>query len=206
MNERSIAGSPIARVAWVAGAVVCLFATENVWIDPWVARRFHHRLPSLVPDPLGGLWYLALMAVGILLILTVLSLALLVRDRGIGGSKKLVTAVLVLGTAALGGKWFLATGGTALLRQGAPAPQRVQPRRTVTLRWKASTTKGVRYNVYRGKAMGVHPDKLNPEPIEGLTFADSTAESGMHYYYVVRAVDAAGHESLDSSETYVEIP
>ena len=30
----------ITRVAWVLAGAVCLFAAENVWIDPWMARRY----------------------------------------------------------------------------------------------------------------------------------------------------------------------
>jgi hypothetical protein len=200
MADRPTAHSPVAKVAWVVAGAVCLFAAENVWIDPWIARRSNHRFPSLVPDPLGGTWFLALLAVGISLILVVFCQVLLMRDRQLAPSKKLSTAVLVLAAAVLSGEWFVATGGTALLGQ---TPQK---KRTVTLSWRPSTSKDARYNVYRGRSPGVHPDKLNPQPISALTFTDATVESGVRYYYVVRAVDADGKESVDSAEFPADIP
>src|ERR1044071_5104335 len=173
MNDRSIAHSPIARVIWIAAIAVCLFSVENVWIDPWIAQRSRHRLPSLVPDPLGGMWLLALLAVVLVSVLMVISLVLLLlRDRHVSRGKKALTAALVLGAVALGGEWFVATGGTTLFHQESVKP----PRRQVGLRWYASPSKGVRYNVYRGRSPGMHPDKLNSEPLEGLAFTDSRSE------------------------------
>jgi hypothetical protein len=200
MTDGSAARSPIARVAWMVGGAVCLFAAENVWIDPWITRRSHHRFPSLAPEPLGGTWLLALLGVAIALVLVVFCQILLMRDRRLARWKKLSTAVVALAAVILSAEWFVATGGTALLGQ---APQK---KHTVTLRWQASTTKDLRYNVYRGRMPGAHPDKLNSEPIDGLTYTDATVESGVRYYYVVRAVDPAGKESPDSAEVPADIP
>jgi fibronectin type 3 domain-containing protein len=52
----------------------------------------------------------------------------------------------------------------------------------------------------------VYHDKLNNAPIDGLTFTDTTAERGATYYYVVRAIDTTGMESLDSNERVAAIP
>jgi hypothetical protein len=194
--------SPIARVAWVSAVAICLFAVENVWVDPWVARRSHHKLPSFVPEALGGTWFFVLMALAIALTLAVLCQVLLMRDAGLAGRKKAQTGIAVLSAAILAGEWFVATGGMTIV-------ERIHPRRrdhTVTLHWQASTTKNVRYNIYRGPKPGFHPDKLNAAPIDGLTFTDTTAENGRKYYYVARAVDATGQESRDSNEAFANVP
>jgi hypothetical protein len=199
---RAKAGSPIARIAWVCVGAICLFTVENVWIDPWVAKRSHHRLPSFVPEELSGTWFLVLMALGITLALAVLCQVLLMRDAGLTGWKKAQTGITVLAAAMLAGKWFVTTGGMTVVEQMHPH----RTDHTVTLHWQASTTKHVRYNIYRGPTPGFHPDKLNSAPIDGLTFIDTTAENGTRYYYVARAVDALGQEGSDSNETFVNVP
>ena len=68
------------------------------------------------------------------------------------------------------------------------------------------SSNNVRYNIYRGSASGVHPDKLNAAPVDALSFTDSRVQKGKRYYYVARAIDAAGQESSDSNETVVTIP
>jgi hypothetical protein len=199
---RAKVSSPIARVAWVSAGAICLFTVENVWIDPWVARRSHHRLPSFVPEALGGTWFLVLMALGITLTLAVLCQVLLMRNAGLTGWKKAQTGIAVLAAAILASEWFVATGGMSVVEQ-------IHPHRrdhTVTLHWQASTTKQVRYNIYRGPTPGFHPDKLNSVPIDGLSFTDTTAENGTKYYYVARAVNAMGQESSASDETFANVP
>ena len=136
------------------------------------------------------------------LILAVECQVLLSRDRGLAKWKKVLTGLAVLGSALLVGEWFVATGGRTLVEQ-IPWPQRTH---SVTLTWKASSTKNVRYNVYRGPRSGYHPDKLNDTPIDGLTFTDTKVESGKQYFYVTRAVDGHNQESGDSSETSATIP
>lgn len=70
------------------------------------------------------------------------------------------------------------------------------------------------YNVYRidtidyGQA-GVQTTiwKVNSSVVEaGTTFVDSVVEPDTTYVYTVRAVDAAGHESLDSTPFVVKTP
>lgn len=193
---------PIARVAWVLAGSVCLFTLENVWIDPWVARRFHHRLPSFVPEALGGTWFFVLLALAITLTLAVLCQVLLMKDPGHSRWKKALTGIAVLVAVILAGDWFVATGGMTIVEQMHPHRRD----HTVTLHWQASTTKNVRYNIYRGTKPGFHPDKLNSGPIDGLTFTDMTAENRTRYYYVTRAVDVTRQESSDSNETYANVP
>ena len=55
----------VVRMVWVLAAAVSAFTIENIWIDPWVARRSHHRLPSFVPDAQGTSWFLVLLMLAI---------------------------------------------------------------------------------------------------------------------------------------------
>ena len=50
------------------------------------------------------------------------------------------------------------------------------PQHTVTLTWKASTTAGVGYNVYRRDLSGTV--KLNPQPLTATTYVDRNVQSG----------------------------
>jgi hypothetical protein len=155
----------------------------------------------LAPQALGGWWFLLLMVLGIAVILMVVCQALLMKDQRMAVWKKALTGILVLAATVLAGEWFVATGGMTAIERSHPLQ-----RHSVVLRWQPSTTKNVRYNVYRGSSSGIHPDKLNDPPIDGLTFTDSTAETGRTYYYVVRAIDAARLESADSNEQLATIP
>lgn len=194
--------SPIARVAALSAAAICLFVVENIWIDPWVVRRSHHRLPSFVPDPLGGTWALVLLALAVTLVLAVICQVFLMKDVTVVVWKKALTGAAVLAATLLVGQWFVATGGMTLWKQLHP-PRRDHP---VTLHWQASTSKNVRYNIYRGPSPGFHPQKINSVPVDGLTFVDTTAENHTTYFYVARAVDATGLESTDSNESRADIP
>jgi hypothetical protein len=207
------ARSPVARIAWVLAGTIYLFAVDNIWIDPWVARKSHHRLPSFVPEALGGTWFLMLSALGVTLTLAVFCQVLLMRDARLAGWKKAITGTAVLGAAILASEWFVATGGMIVVeqvrshrREDAVTLQSHRRDHAVTLHWQASTTKNVRYNIYRGPRPGFHPDKLNSAPIDGLSFLDTTAENRTKYYYVARAVDATGQESSDSNETFADVP
>jgi len=202
MTDRSVAQSPIARMAWTLSGAICLLAIENVWIDPWIARRSHHRVPSLVAEALSGTWFMVLMAVAIGAILAVVCQVMLMRDSRLSTRKKALTAIMVIAALGLSAKWVVATSGTQLFAR----QQTEGKKHTVTLTWYASTTKGVKYVVYRGTAHAIHPEKLTPQPIEALTFIDDKVESGKTYYYVTRAVDPFGHESADSNETMARIP
>ena len=79
---------------------------------------------------------------------------------------------------------------------------------TVALSWGASTTSGVTYNVYRAATSGGYnyAAPLNSAPISGTSFTDCTIALGQTYYYVIRAVDSSGNQSVNSSETVVAVP
>jgi fibronectin type 3 domain-containing protein len=42
--------------------------------------------------------------------------------------------------------------------------------------------------------------------VAGTSYKDETVQSGTTYYYVTRAVDAKGNESVDSNVTTVVVP
>ena len=192
----------LARLGLFLAGAISLFTVENVWLDPWIRTKSHHRLPSFVPESLSGTWVIAFSVLVMALILAVECQVLLSRDRGLAKWKKVLTGLAVLGSALLVGEWFVATGGRTLVER-IPWPQRTH---SVTLTWKASSTKNVRYNVYRGPRSGYHPDKMNDTPIDGSTFTDTKVESGKQYFYVTRAVDRHNQESGDSNETSATIP
>jgi uncharacterized repeat protein (TIGR01451 family) len=75
------------------------------------------------------------------------------------------------------------------------------PHSKVVLSWKpAADNIGVAgYNVLRRPAAGGNLAKLNTALIKGLSYEDKNVASGKNYEYVVRAVDAAGNTSPDST-------
>jgi len=79
---------------------------------------------------------------------------------------------------------------------------------TVFLSWTASTTTGVTYNVYRATTSGGYnyTTPLNATPISGTSFTDCNVTLGQTYYYVIRAVDGSGNQSVSTTEISVLIP
>ncbi|MEF3694998.1 MAG: M1 family aminopeptidase [Candidatus Cloacimonadota bacterium] len=73
----------------------------------------------------------------------------------------------------------------------------------VMLTWDAFNEAGViGYNVYRQPAGYPFPhlwSRLNPTPLTTLSYHDATAQNGMDYDYVIRAVDAEGYETWNSN-------
>jgi hypothetical protein len=211
LNRITVGRSPLgktksltARIAWALAGLVSLWAVENIWIDRWVQERSHRRVPSLLPETLGGMWSLVMLAFALGLFLAVVCVVLLIKDRGVAGWKKALTGGAVLVAAILAGEWFAVTGGTALLEQICPHTHKKE--HSVELQWYAGKSTNVRYNIYRGPDPGVHPTRLNEMPVDGLTFKDTTVEGGKRYYYVARAVDPAGQESTDSNEAFADVP
>jgi hypothetical protein len=197
------ASDAVVRITWMLAGAICVFTVENIWIDPWLVRRSHHRLPSFVPEPLGAAWFLILLALAIAVIFLLVCQVLLVRDAGVSKRKKISAGIVVLAAMILSARWIAATGGALAKRiRTGGAPEK----HSVVLRWQASTTPNVRYNVYRGPYWRVHPDRLNSVPIQETTFTDTTVVSGQAYWYVVKAVNEKGEESPASNETSATIP
>src|SRR5262249_41684496 len=142
------AGDTLLKISWLLSAAVCAFSAENLWIDPWLQRKSHHKLPSFAPDALGGGWFFFFFALVVSVLLLIVFQVLLMRDTTLPTRKKLVTGVLVAAAVLLSGAWAVATSGarlTARITAGG-SPQK----RSVVLKWQASTTPNVKYNIYRG--------------------------------------------------------
>jgi glycosidase len=69
----------------------------------------------------------------------------------------------------------------------------------VSLGWNA-VGGAASYNVYRSPVSGGGGMKANASPIAGTTFDDGGLQNARTYYYIARALDAAGNESGPSNE------
>jgi hypothetical protein len=192
------------KIAWIAGVLasaLILFLIQNIWIDPW-ARHRSHRIPSFVPEAQSGMWFLVFAAGGVILVLLIVCLILLIRERNVALGTKLATAVAVVLVLVLGTEWFRVTNGQpGLLHLLASSKQH-----KIVLTWQASSSQVAGYNVYRKKGPDGEFLKLNPKPIQGLTYTDESVESGVTYFYVTRSVDAHGAESANSNLFTVTVP
>ena len=78
---------------------------------------------------------------------------------------------------------------------------------SVLLKWNPPVPKpGVTvagYNVYRSRPDGSFGPLAS---VVAPTYVDTQVSSGTTYYYYVRAVDAAGHESPPSNQVSATIP
>jgi hypothetical protein len=193
--------SRITGIAWGLASVLFLFTAENIWVDPWL-RNKSNWIPSLAPEALSGAWFLAVALCGIALALLVVCQILLIRDRDLHIGMKMRTGMAVLVVLLLSAQWFRVTNGQAtVFRQKASGKTH-----TVTLTWNASSSQVAGYNVYRSLTHGSNYVRINSSLVRGLTYTDNTVVSGVTYYYVTRAVDDRGHESVNSDEISVVIP
>ena len=80
------------------------------------------------------------------------------------------------------------------------------PSYAVDLAWDPSTSTVAGYNVYRSDASGGPYTRLNSALVGGTAFTDSTVQPGDTCYYVVKAVDSGGMESVPSNEATATIP
>jgi hypothetical protein len=193
--------SRITQIVWCLASVLFFFTVENIWIDPWL-RKKSHRIPSLVPEALSGAWFLAFAICGIVLMLLVVCQILLTRDPVLHIWTKIGTGIAVLVVLLLSVEWCRVTNGQ-------PAVIRLQVLRkthTVRLTWKASSSQVAGYNVYRSMTPGDNYVRINTSLVQQLTYTDNAVDSGVTYYYVARAVDGRGYESVNSNETSAAIP
>jgi hypothetical protein len=77
---------------------------------------------------------------------------------------------------------------------------------SVSLNWGASSSSVAGYNVYRSVVSGSAYAKLNGSVVAGVSYADSSVQSGQTYYYVATSVDASGTESVYSNEVTAIVP
>lgn len=118
------------------------------------------------------------------------------------------TAGVANGTYTLAARARDASGNAATSSSRSVTVSNVAPApKTVTLSWTASTTAGVNYNIYRGTTSGgPYATKVNATPVTGTSFTDTTVVSGQTYYYVARAVDGTGTESVNSNQAIAAVP
>ena len=194
-------GSKTTLIAWGLASLLFLFTVENIWIDPWLRHRFH-KIPSLVPEALSGSWFLALMVGGVALALLVMCQIFLTQDRSASVWMKIGTGSAVLVVLLLSAHWVRMTAGwPSLIRLRSTGTNH-----TVKLKWRASSSQVAGYNVYRSTTPAGNYVRINSSPVPGTTFTDNTVEGGLTYYYVTRAVDALGRESVNSNEASAAIP
>jgi len=97
-----------------------------------------------------------------------------------------------------------ATGSPATVTLSGTGVTAVQ--HSVALTWGASTSTVSGYNVYRSTVSGTSYTRVNGSLVSGLSYTDSTVQSGTTYYYVTTAVDSSGNESVYSNEVSAVIP
>ena len=97
-----------------------------------------------------------------------------------------------------------ANSPTAMSVSGSGAATPVQ--HSVDLFWNASSSQVAGYNIYRGVQSGGPYSKLNSTVIAGLSFTDSSVQSGNTYYYAATAVDSSNIESGYSNIATATIP
>jgi len=186
-------------IIWLLASVLALFALENIWVDPWL-RSKSRDFPGLVPEPLSGLWFLALLVVGLVCVFLIVAQILVAKDRGIPLMKRMGTVSATLVALLLSVLWVRVTSGKS------PVFAQESKGHSVTLTWKPSKSAVRGYNVYRGTASGGPYTKINSDLVRELGYKDQKVQSGTTYYYVTRAVDSDGRESANSSEIKAVIP
>lgn len=201
-SVRSVVKSRALLTTWALALLLALYLVENLWVDRCVQARFTG-LPSLSPEAVTPLWFVMFGLGGIVCVVLVVCLVLVARHGRISLRGKVVTGIGVIGACVLWGMWFSATSGTTSAVSGGARPHK----HWVTLTWDASTSPVIGYDVYRSTMKGRGYQKINPALVTGQTsYKDETVESGTTYYYIARAVDAKGRESLGSTEVVARVP
>ena len=92
--------------------------------------------------------------------------------------------------------------------QNSPTEQPLtSPQHEVYLSWKASHSKHVvGYNIYRGNRSGGPYKKINHVLDPNTNYTDWRVTTGHTYYYVARAVNSHGRESIYSKDVKAVIP
>jgi hypothetical protein len=142
-------------------------------------------------------------------------------QQGSKSAKVAATTGAVLGLAIMWiGSQVATNRHTGILRMltgakqhlaGASDPPQAEKRAStgrqpsVTLTWKASTSPGVRYNVYRRGLTGGFT-RLNAAPVAATSYIDNSVEPGQTYFFKTRAASLSGTESSPSNEVRVDVP
>jgi len=96
--------------------------------------------------------------------------------------------------------------GTAVIAQEPPAPPSnlvaaaAAEGRAVDLCWNSSPDPVAGYHIYRSLIPGGPYARVSGNPVQEGCYRDSGLTDGTEYFYVARAVDSFGNESVDSNE------
>jgi fibronectin type 3 domain-containing protein len=77
---------------------------------------------------------------------------------------------------------------------------------SVDLSWKASSSRVVGYNVYRGSVSGGPYIQINSTVDPSTTYTDTTVVGGNTYYYVSTSLNSSGIESGFSNQVKAVVP
>jgi hypothetical protein len=189
--------SRILVITWLLAVLLAAYLIENLWVDSWLGAKITG-WPGLVPEAESLLWLVAFALGGICCVVLVVCLVLVGLHRRISLRAKILTGLAVAGACVLWGLWFTGTSGVSAAAE--------QAKHSVTLTWAASTSPVTGYNVYRAVVKGREYVKINSQLVKQTSYKDESVESGKTYYYVTRAVDAKGKESVDSAEVAATVP
>jgi len=89
---------------------------------------------------------------------------------------------------------------------GGKSPGAASKPHSVTLSWKASTSKVSAYHIYRSTDPKSQPGFLAVAPPDQTQYIDGTVQGGRAYYYSVKAVAPDGTESDFSDKILATIP
>ena len=119
-----------------------------------------------------------------------------------------VTDVRFYGVVACGGQYGMEIQG--IVAPTAPTGLQATPTSNgpVNLAWTAAKGDQVGYNIYRGTTLGgENATPLNGgAPIVTTSYADATAVAGTTYYYIVKAVNAAGSSGASNEYSTLTFP
>jgi len=111
--------------------------------------------------------------------------------------------LLLVISAVLSPSGFGQAGPQSNFRQNPDAKPRAH---SVDLKWKASPSVVVGYNVYRADKSAGPYTKLNSSPVRETNFKDTAVQAGHTYFYRVAAVDAKGGESGFTNQIKAVVP
>lgn len=118
-----------------------------------------------------------------------------------GGTSTVSGGYLAVTLNPHSGLLLITTTGTDLTPPAPPSGLHVtgEGDGQATLAWSA-VGGAAGYNVYRSHLSGGGWVRLNASPMAATAFTDTGLRNAHTYFYIVRAVDAAGNESGDSNE------
>jgi fibronectin type 3 domain-containing protein len=113
----------------------------------------------------------------------------------------MIVCTLLLGGLALSSSLSVhSLRGSRVGQKGASRPH------SVDLKWNASVSRVVGYNVYRSETEGGPFMRLTSDPVRVTNYTDRKVQSGHIYFYAVTAVDSKGKESVYSNHVKARIP